>query len=69
MSTRGPHICPQCGERVSAFAAGCAICGAELDPHRADHPAAGTTVRGRARALPSWRRLFPTVGDIRRRPR
>jgi hypothetical protein len=21
---------------VSAFAAGCAICGAELDPHRAD---------------------------------
>ena len=35
MNPRGPHICPRCGERVSAFAAGCAICGAELDPKRA----------------------------------
>jgi hypothetical protein len=30
-----PHICPSCGERVSAFAAGCALCGARLDPSRA----------------------------------
>ena len=30
-----PHICPNCGERVSAFAAGCALCGTELDPRRA----------------------------------
>jgi len=30
----GPNICPTCGERVSAFAAGCAVCGAELDPSR-----------------------------------
>lgn len=30
-----PHICPACGERVSAFAAGCALCGAALDPRRA----------------------------------
>lgn len=29
-----PHICPECGERVSAFAAGCALCGADLDPRR-----------------------------------
>ncbi|HYY06537.1 MAG TPA: hypothetical protein VE997_08160 [Candidatus Limnocylindria bacterium] len=35
---RSPHICPSCGERVSAFAAGCALCGAELDPHRARGP-------------------------------
>jgi hypothetical protein len=26
--------CPQCGEPVSAFAAGCAICGADLEAHR-----------------------------------
>src|ERR671933_2615156 len=30
-----PHVCPRCGERVSAFAAGCALCGADLDPRRA----------------------------------
>ena len=36
MTETGPHFCPACGERVSAFAAGCAYCGAPLDPHRAD---------------------------------
>jgi predicted amidophosphoribosyltransferase len=34
MSSVGPHVCPGCGERVSAFAAGCALCGADLDPRR-----------------------------------
>ena len=34
MEAIGPHICPNCGERVSAFAAGCALCGAQLDPRR-----------------------------------
>ena len=29
-----PNKCPNCGETVSMFAAGCAICGAELDPFR-----------------------------------
>ena len=28
--------CPECGERVQPFAAGCAICGADLDPKRWD---------------------------------
>jgi hypothetical protein len=28
--------CPSCGERVSPYAAGCAICGADLDPSRWD---------------------------------
>lgn len=28
--------CPSCGERVSPFAAGCAVCGADLDAHRWD---------------------------------
>jgi hypothetical protein len=27
--------CPQCGEPVSQFAAGCAVCGADLEAHRA----------------------------------
>jgi hypothetical protein len=27
--------CPQCGEPVTPFAAGCAICGADLEAHRA----------------------------------
>jgi hypothetical protein len=35
---RNPHVCPRCGARVSAFAAGCAICGAPLDPRRAQPP-------------------------------
>jgi hypothetical protein len=38
MGHHGPHVCPRCGERVTAFAAGCAICGAPLDPQRADRP-------------------------------
>jgi hypothetical protein len=38
MEAIGPHVCPRCGERVSAFAAGCALCGAELDPHRGRRP-------------------------------
>jgi hypothetical protein len=28
--------CPSCGERVSPYAAGCAICGADLDTKRWD---------------------------------
>jgi hypothetical protein len=28
--------CPQCRERVSPYAAGCAVCGADLDPRRWD---------------------------------
>jgi predicted amidophosphoribosyltransferase len=38
MKNLGPHLCPDCGERVSAFAAGCALCGATLDPRRASGP-------------------------------
>jgi predicted amidophosphoribosyltransferase len=29
-----PGYCPQCGERVTPYAAGCALCGADLDPRR-----------------------------------
>jgi uncharacterized protein (DUF983 family) len=34
--SRDPGRCPECGERVLPFAAGCAICGAELDTARYD---------------------------------
>jgi uncharacterized OB-fold protein len=33
-----PTRCPSCGERVTPYAAGCAICGAELDPRRWHDP-------------------------------
>ncbi|HEV7363627.1 MAG TPA: hypothetical protein VGN71_04495 [Solirubrobacteraceae bacterium] len=33
-----PGYCPNCGERVTPFAAGCAICGADLDPKRWQGP-------------------------------
>jgi predicted amidophosphoribosyltransferase len=53
----GPNVCPNCGERVSSFAAGCSLCGAELDPRRADRPSglrgrAGSAWRARPRLLP-----------------
>ena len=31
---RDPNRCPSCGERVTPYAAGCALCGADLDPRR-----------------------------------
>jgi predicted amidophosphoribosyltransferase len=33
-----PGYCPNCGERVTPFAAGCAVCGADLDPKRWQQP-------------------------------
>jgi hypothetical protein len=41
---RGLTKCPQCGASVSQFAAGCAICGADLVAARADR---GTTLSDR----------------------
>jgi predicted amidophosphoribosyltransferase len=32
-----PTRCPQCREHVSPYAAGCALCGADLDPDRTRH--------------------------------
>jgi hypothetical protein len=40
--------CPSCGERVSPYAAGCAICGADLDTRRWD------TGPGTAQRAGSW---------------
>jgi hypothetical protein len=36
MGNRDRTRCPQCGERVMPLAAGCAICGADLDTARFD---------------------------------
>jgi hypothetical protein len=47
--------CPGCGEPVSAFAAGCAICGADLERHR--------------RELADRRVELPHVPRAARRPR
>ena len=33
-----PGRCPSCGERVTPYAAGCALCGADLDPRRWQSP-------------------------------
>lgn len=55
-----PHVCPRCSERVTPFAAGCALCGADLDPRRAQHP----TTTGQ-RLASAWRarpRLLPRIG-------
>lgn len=65
MRSRGPHICPSCGERVSMFAAGCALCGAALDPRRAQGPPTlGQRLRGAWLARP---RLAPRSGAPSRR--
>jgi predicted amidophosphoribosyltransferase len=60
MLHRGPGYCPSCGERVTPFAAGCAICGAELDPARWDNPPATRLGRLRAWVLPRPRRTAET---------
>jgi hypothetical protein len=38
MVFRDPGRCPGCGERVTPYAAGCAFCGADLDPKRWQTP-------------------------------
>ena len=37
ISRPSPTRCPNCREHVTPYAAGCAICGADLDPARARH--------------------------------
>jgi hypothetical protein len=53
--------CPNCREPVSPFAAGCAICGADLDPKRWDTgPGVGNRVGSWFNALSSG----PTKGGM-----
>jgi hypothetical protein len=56
--------CPNCGEHVSPYAAGCAVCGADLDFRRWDSgPGLGTRIGswfsalsfgGQQRRVPGW---------------
>ena len=56
--------CPQCGEPVSQFAAGCAVCGTDLEAHRERHAARRVHVAsvsvGR-RLPPDWW-IVPAIG-------
>src|SRR5688572_17041291 len=53
--------CPKCGERVSPYAAGCAVCGADLDPSRWDTgPSAGNRVASALNAF-SFGGLSPNM--------
>jgi predicted amidophosphoribosyltransferase len=54
-----PARCPNCGERVTPYAAGCWLCGHSLDPQRWQRPSG---LRGRTLAL--WRAV---VGESRAR--
>jgi hypothetical protein len=59
-----PGYCPQCGERVTPFAAGCALCGADLDPKRWQRP---VPVRRRlALRVPGGWSLRKTIAPARR---
>ncbi len=59
---RAVSKCPQCGARVSQFAAGCAICGADLVAARAGR---GVTLRDRiGRFEPEFMRSAETRNEI-----
>ena len=51
--------CPNCGEPVSQFAAGCAVCGADLEAYRKELAQRRASVP----QLPTWARL-PGTGDV-----
>jgi hypothetical protein len=64
-----PNHCPGCGERVSRFAAGCALCGADLDIRRHDRrpgPLDGAATR--LRELADVRRPRPLLQDWSTKP-
>jgi hypothetical protein len=56
---RNAGRCPNCGEPVSAFAAGCAICGFDLERHRAEDAAR----RARLPSVPTPSVRLPEVDD------
>src|SRR5438045_3742195 len=55
---RRSSVCPNCGEAVSPFAAGCALCGADLEAHRAQ-------LRARPPLLTRLTRRRPRPPDLR----
>lgn len=64
-----PGYCPECGERVTPYAAGCALCGADLDPKRWQKPVSArqrTSIRMPAsvRRVMSGRRAVRVRGSL-----
>jgi hypothetical protein len=58
-SLSDPSRCPNCRERVTPFAAGCAICGTDLDVRRFDQgPTAMQRVESQLAALRMGPRPF-----------
>jgi uncharacterized protein (DUF983 family) len=55
--------CPNCGERVLPFAAGCAVCGADLDTTRFD---SGPSIFNRIGSWISAIGFGPTVSGATR---
>jgi hypothetical protein len=47
LKSTDPNRCPNCGERVTPYAAGCSLCAHALDPQRWQRPS-GIVGRGRA---------------------
>jgi predicted amidophosphoribosyltransferase len=64
MIFKDPGRCPSCGERVTPYAAGCALCGADLDPRRWQSPPSPLR-RLMGRGLPR----VPRLGARERVPR
>jgi hypothetical protein len=59
-----PCYCPQCGERVTPYAAGCALCGADPDPKRCQKPVSARQ-RLSVRMPASLRLAFRGRGAVR----
>lgn len=67
----GATTCPECGGRVSAYAAGCEHCGADLEAHArrtrmeaADAPPPGTASRAGAAARDGIRAIGVTGWEV-----
>ena len=58
---RDAYTCPRCGSRVTPFAAGCAYCGADLDPTRHRPRTIAARLRGALRGTSHRSHLPPRV--------
>ena len=59
---RDAYACPRCGSRVTPFAAGCAYCGADLDPTRHQRRTLAARLRGALRSTHPRPRGFSRTG-------
>jgi len=64
-----PARCPSCAERVTPFAAGCALCGATLDPRRHQRgPTRAQLIGSRVAAFNNGGRRSNLFSDWRSNP-